>query len=103
MIWNAFVGDGLQRKHHQCSIVSTCYLRITCRWVLLLFLATARNVLTVTEQPRSSLMTLYAYFRYYAMVIRPFPWFKTSLSWAYSFCKAIGTKQIQFVDAHVQL
>lgn len=51
---------------------------ITCRWVLLGMIALARGVLFVTEQPRSSLMPMMAYFKYLALVVRPIAWNSTT-------------------------
>ena len=50
------------------------------RWIILGLIAAARGVYFVTEQPRSSLMPLIAYFRYAALVVRPLNWTTSSLS-----------------------
>ena len=47
-------------------------LRITARVVLLFFLATARAVHTICEQPASSLMWVFPYMRFYQNVVSRF-------------------------------
>ena len=65
----------------QCSCARCSHMlpRITARWVLLGLLSAARDVCFITEQPQSSLMPHFPYFRYMAMVVKPLPWKTTSL------------------------
>ena len=55
-------------------------LRITTRLVLLLLLAFVRCVLVATEQPLSTLMQIFPYFKWLENIVGHFlPWLVTSL------------------------
>ncbi|CAK9078284.1 unnamed protein product [Durusdinium trenchii] len=58
-------------------------LRITTRLVLLLLLAFVRCVLVATEQPLSTLMQIFPYFKWLENIVGHFlPWLVTSFSMA---------------------
>ena len=63
-------------------------LRITTRLCLLLLLAFVRLVLIAVEQPLSTLMQEFPYFKWLAGIVKHFiPWLSTSLLFPQCFCK----------------
>lgn len=75
-----FINSGTSRRsrHRLFGDTKKAYVKdantITCRWVLLGLIAAVRSVLWITEQPRSSLMTLCPYVRYAALALYPASW-----------------------------
>lgn len=72
--------------------------RITCRWVLLGLIASARGCGFLCEQPRSSLMASFAYFRHFALAVRPMFWDQVSLSGSYNKCVQYNMCLVTYID-----
>ncbi|CAK9082896.1 unnamed protein product, partial [Durusdinium trenchii] len=54
---------------------------LTARWCLLILLCAVRQVLNLTEQPSSSVMQYFPYFKFVVRVLKKYGlgWFETSL------------------------
>lgn len=71
----------------QVLLVDVCHIlpRLTARWALLLILCLIRQVLTLTEQPNSSLMPWFPYIRYVARVCKLLKKLGFGLGWLETF------------------
>ena len=57
------------------------FARLTSRWCLLILLCAVRQVLNLTEQPSSSVMQYFPYFKFVVRALKTYgmEWFETSL------------------------
>ena len=82
----SWVSRGLSEIKSNIANTAQLYrdLRITCRLILILMLATVRCVWTMVEQPGSTTMLYFPYLVWWARVINKWiPWQRTRLSETY--------------------